>query len=108
MILRPPNSHRTEPLFPVTTFCRSYGYCALAFSPASRWLFWIWRDARNRPTRLYRTSVDGKVTDLVYEEKDPAIFMGVKRTAAGGFVALTLAGPETAEDRKSTRLNSSH
>src|SRR3546814_14747276 len=25
--------------------------------------------------------------------------MGVKRTAAGGFVALTLAGPETAEVR---------
>ncbi len=77
----------------------AYGYGGLAFGPSSRWLFWIWRDARNRPTRLYRTSVDGKVTDLVYEEKDPAIFMSVKRTAADGFVALTLAGPETAEVR---------
>ncbi|WP_210727624.1 prolyl oligopeptidase family serine peptidase [Sphingopyxis sp. PAMC25046] len=77
----------------------AYGYGGLVFSPSSRWLFWIWRDARNRPTRLYRTSVDGKVTDLVYEEKDPAIFMSVKRTAADGFVALTLAGPETAEVR---------
>lgn len=77
----------------------AYGYGGLAFAPSSRWLFWIWRDARNRPTRLYRTSVDGKVTDLVYEEKDPAIFMQVKRTAADGFIALTLAGPETAEVR---------
>lgn len=77
----------------------AYGYGGLVFSPSSRWLFWIWRDARNRPTRLYRTSVDGKTTDLVYEEKDPAIFMSVKRTAADGFVALTLAGPETAEVR---------
>jgi len=77
----------------------AYGYGGLVFAPSSRWLFWIWRDARNRPTRLYRTSVDGKVTDLVYEEKDPAIFMQVKRTAADGFVALTLAGPETAEVR---------
>lgn len=77
----------------------AYGYSALVFGPSSQWLFWIWRDARNRPTRLYRTSVDGKVTDLVYEEKDPAIFMSVKRTAADGFVALTLAGPETAEVR---------
>ena len=77
----------------------AYGYGGLVFSPSSRWLFWIWRDARNRPTRLYRTSLDGKVTDLVYEEKDPAIFMQVKRTAANGFVALTLAGPETAEVR---------
>lgn len=77
----------------------AYGYGGLVFAPSSRWLFWIWRDARNRPTRLYRTSVDGKVTDLVYEEKDPAIFMQVKRTAADGFIALTLAGPETAEVR---------
>lgn len=77
----------------------AYGYGGLAFSPSSQWLFWIWRDARNRPTRLYRTSVDGKTTALVYEEKDPAIFMGVKRTAADGFVALTLSGPETAEVR---------
>ena len=77
----------------------AYGYGGLVFAPSSRWLFWIWRDARNRPTRLYRTSVDGKTTDLVYEEKDPAIFMQVKRTAADGFVALTLAGPETAEVR---------
>ncbi|NIJ38272.1 oligopeptidase B [Sphingopyxis panaciterrae] len=77
----------------------AYGYDAMVFAPSSGWLFWIWRDARNRPTRLYRTSVDGKTTDLVYEEKDPAIFMSVKRTAADGFVALTLAGPETAEVR---------
>jgi oligopeptidase B len=77
----------------------AYGYGGLVFAPSSKWLLWIWRDARNRPTRLYRTSVDGKITDLVYEENDPAIFMQVKRTAADGFVALTLAGPETAEVR---------
>ena len=77
----------------------AYGYGGLVFAPSSRWLFWIWRDARNRPTRLYRTAVDGTTTSLVYEEKDPAIFMQVKRTAADGFVALTLAGPETAEVR---------
>jgi oligopeptidase B len=77
----------------------AYGYGGLVFGPSSEWLFWIWRDARNRPTRLYRTSVDGKTTELVYEEKDPAIFMGVRRTAADGFVALTLSGPDTAEVR---------
>jgi len=77
----------------------AYGYGGLVFGPSSQWLFWIWRDARNRPTRLYRTSLDGKTTELVYEEEDPAIFMGVRRTAAAGFVALTLAGPETAEVR---------
>lgn len=77
----------------------AYGYGGLVFAPSSRWLFWIRRDARNRPTRLYRSSVDGETTELVYEELDPAIFMGVKRTAGDGFVAITLSGPETTEVR---------
>ena len=77
----------------------AYGYGGLTFSPSSQWLFWIWRDARNRPTRLYRTAVDGSTTALVYEEADPAVFMGVKRTAANGFIALTMSGPDTAEVR---------
>lgn len=77
----------------------AYGYGALAFSPSSKWLFWIWRDAFNRPTRLYRTAVDGSETALVYEETDPALFMGLKRTAADGFLALTMSGPEMSEVR---------
>jgi oligopeptidase B len=36
---------------------------------------------------------------LVYEEHDPAIFMSVKRSAADGFVALTLGGPDMGEVR---------
>ncbi|MBY8826342.1 S9 family peptidase [Sphingomonas colocasiae] len=77
----------------------AYGYGAFVFSPSSRWLFWIRRDAHNRPTRLYRSSVESGETRLVYEESDPAIFMSVRRTAAGGFIALTLAGAETSEIR---------
>ncbi len=77
----------------------AYGYGGLVFSPSSAWMFWIWRDARNRPTRLYRTAVAGGPPALVHEEADPAIFMQVGRTAADGFVRLTLAGPDTAEVR---------
>lgn len=77
----------------------AYGYGALVFAPSSRWLFWIWRDARNRPTRLYRSAVDGSATELVYEEGDPAIFMSVRRTAADGFIALSLSGADTSEVR---------
>lgn len=75
----------------------AYGYGGLVFSPSSQFLFWIWRDARNRPTRLYRTSVDGAETVLVYEETDPALFMQVNRTAADGFVTITVSGPDTSE-----------
>ncbi len=77
----------------------AYGYGGVVFAPSSKWVFWIWRDAHNRPTRLYRTAVEGDRTELVYEEHDPAIFMAVKRTAADGFIALTLSGPDTAEVR---------
>ncbi|MGE4323352.1 MAG: S9 family peptidase [Sphingobium sp.] len=77
----------------------AYGYGGFTFCPSSRHLFWIWRDAHSRPTRLYRTPVGGGDAELVYEEHDPAIFMQVARTAADGFVALTLAGPDMAEVR---------
>lgn len=75
----------------------AYGYGGLTFSPSSLWLFWIWRDVRNRPTRVYRTAVTGGPALLVYEESDPAIFMSIDRTAADGFVAITLSGPDTSE-----------
>jgi oligopeptidase B len=77
----------------------AYGYGGLVFSPSSDWLFWIWRDARNRPTRVYRTPVKGGAPILVYEEADPAIFMQIDSTAADGFVAITLSGPDTSEVR---------
>ena len=77
----------------------AYGYGGLAFAPSSRALFWIWRDARNRPTRVYRSALAGGTAELVYEEGDPAIFMDLERTAADGFIAITLSGPDTSEVR---------
>ncbi len=77
----------------------AFGYGGFVFSPSSRYLFWIWRDAHSRPTRLYRSPVEGGEAVLVHEECDPAIFMRVARTAADGFVALMLAGPDTGEVR---------
>lgn len=77
----------------------AYGYGGLTFSPSSRYLFWIWRDAHNRPTRLYRSALDCHECVLVYEEKDPAIFLQVARTAADSFVMLALAGAGTSEVR---------
>lgn len=75
----------------------AFGYGALVFSPSSRYLFWIWRDAHSRPTRLYRSPLDGAAAALVLEERDPALFMQVKRTADDRYVVLTLAGPDTSE-----------
>jgi len=77
----------------------AFGYGGFTFSSSSRYLFWIWRDAHSRPTRLYRSPVEDGEAALVHEERDPAIFMRVARTAAGSFVTLTLAGPDTGEVR---------
>ena len=77
----------------------AFGYGGFTFASSSRYLFWIWRDAHSRPTRLYRTPVGGGRDVLVYEELNPAIFMQVARTAANSFVALRLAGPDMAEVR---------
>ena len=77
----------------------AFGYGGLTFAPSSQDLFWIWRDAQSRPSRLYRSAVAGGDAVLVYEEHDPALFMRVARTAANGFVVLTLFGPDTSEIR---------
>lgn len=77
----------------------AFGYGGLTFSSSSRYLFWIWRDAHSRPTRLYRSPVEEGEAALVHEEHDPGIFMRVARSAAGRFVTLTLAGPDTGEVR---------
>ena len=75
----------------------AFGYGGLTFSPSSQDLFWIWRDAHSRPSRLYRSALQGGQPVLVHEESDPALFMRVARTAANGFVVLSLFGPDTSE-----------
>ncbi|MCP9223655.1 prolyl oligopeptidase family serine peptidase [Erythrobacter sp. LQ02-29] len=77
----------------------AYGYGGLVFGAQSRNLFWIKRDARNRPTQLLRVPAAGGTSELVYEEHDPAIFMQVSRTADDRFVVLDLSGPDTSEVR---------
>lgn len=77
----------------------AFGYAGLTFSPSALDLYWIWRDAKSRPSRLYRTSVKGGEPVLVHAENDPALFMRVTRTAADGFVALSIFGPNTSEVR---------
>lgn len=87
------HSGQTRTLVPADAF----GYGGLCFSASSDYLFWIWRNAQSRPSRLYRTEVATGQTALVYEEHDPALFMTVSRTAAGNSIALRLFGPDTSE-----------
>ena len=71
------------------------------FSPCSRWLFWIWRDAEGRPARLYRRPARGGSADdvLVHDEADDGFFMSVSLTSSRAFVVLGLGNQETSEAR---------
>jgi oligopeptidase B len=71
------------------------------FSPCSRWLFWIWRDAEGRPSRLYRRPARGGPVDdvLVYDEPDDGFFMSVHLTSSRAFIVLGLGNQETSEAR---------
>ena len=71
------------------------------FSPCSKWLFWIWRDAEGRPARLYRRPVRGGPGDdvLVYQEADDGFFMSVHLSSSRAFVVLALGNQETSEAR---------
>jgi oligopeptidase B len=71
------------------------------FSPDSRWLFWTFRDENGRPTRIFRRPVRGTKADdvLVYEEKDPGMFIGVSTTADDRFIVIGIGDQETSETR---------
>jgi len=71
------------------------------FSPDSRHLFWTFRDDNGRPTKIFRRPARGTTKDdvLVYEEKDPGMFIGVSRTADDAFITISIGDQETSETR---------
>src|SRR3546814_9008212 len=107
MIRRPPRSTRTDTLFPYTTLFRS----AQTFDC-------------NQPRHILRIDAgiaqreigaEGMGDDrdrrqlLLVDELGDVIDMGRRRIAAvGGPLAVAMAPEVGREDRKSTRLNSSH
>ncbi len=68
-----------------------------AFSPHGDWLFWTWRDAHGRPTRIYRRPARGGTDTLVHEERDPGFFIGVSLSASRDWIMITAGDQETSE-----------
>jgi len=61
-----------------------------AFSPDGRYLFWCGRTDKGRPSTIYRREIGagaGKDT-LIYENEDPAFFVSLRLTAAGGYLVI--------------------
>ena len=70
-----------------------------AFSPCSRWLFWIWRDENARPAKVFRRPARGGEDVLVYEEADDGMFLGVGTTADDSHIVIHIGNQETTEVR---------
>ncbi|MEO7027663.1 MAG: S9 family peptidase, partial [Caulobacteraceae bacterium] len=68
-----------------------------AFSPDSRWLYWIWRDANARPSKVFRRPARGGEDVLIHAEADEGMFLGVGTTADRGYVVVTVQNQETSE-----------
>jgi oligopeptidase B len=70
---------------------------SFAFSPCSNYLFWTFRDANGRPTKIFRRPVAGGDDVLVYEELDEGFFIGVDGSASGGSVFINCGNQDTSE-----------
>ncbi len=72
-------------------------YGALAFSPDSRWLFWVWRDENARPAKVFRRPAKGGEDVLVYEEADDGMFLGIGVTSDDRYIVIGVGNQETTE-----------
>ena len=72
---------------------------AFAWSPDSRFLFWIWRDDNGRPAKVYRRPARGGAGDdvLVYDEPDQGFFLSVGVTNSDAYIAIGAGDHETSE-----------
>jgi oligopeptidase B len=72
-------------------------YGDFTFSPNSQWIFWIWRDENARPAKVFRRPVRGGEDELVYEEHDEGMFLGVGLSADDKYILIHVGNQETTE-----------
>jgi oligopeptidase B len=63
-------------------------YGEFVFSADSAWIYWVYRDANSRPSRVYRRPARGSEDTLLYTETDPALLMTVSHTASRRYVMI--------------------
>lgn len=72
---------------------------AFCFSPDGRYLYWVGRSDKGRPSVVYRRDIAAGGDTPVYEEPDTAFFIALRATAAGGYVVIRLFNGEMSEVR---------
>ena len=77
-------------------------FAGFAFSPDGRYLYWIGRTDKGRPSKVFRREigVGGPAADtLIYENLDPAFYMTLRTTVAGGYVVIHMYSGDLSEVR---------
>ncbi|HXV75837.1 MAG TPA: S9 family peptidase, partial [Candidatus Polarisedimenticolaceae bacterium] len=76
-------------------------YYSVEWAGDSRTLFYTRIDRTHRPFRLFRHRLGQPAADdrLVYEESDPAFYLGLRKTKDDRFLVLSLESAVTSEER---------
>lgn len=69
------------------------------FSADGAWLFWTWRDANSRPSKVFRRPARGGPDTLVYEEKDPGFLLTLTSSNSRRWLFLSAWNDITSEVR---------
>lgn len=67
------------------------------FTPDSKYFFWTFQDENQRPVKIFRRPARGGEDVLVYEEKDPGMFLGVSTSASRNYILIGVGNQETSE-----------
>ncbi|CAK7192450.1 Dipeptidyl aminopeptidase BI [Commensalibacter sp. Nvir] len=67
------------------------------FSSCSQYVFWIYRDALGRPTKIFRHEILSGKNSLVYEEKDSGYFLNIRRSLSNKWIYLIARTHDTDE-----------
>ncbi|HEX5775544.1 MAG TPA: S9 family peptidase [Caulobacteraceae bacterium] len=72
---------------------------SFAWSPDSRWLFWILRDDNGRPAKVFRRPAAGAASDdvLIYDEPDEGFFLSVGTVSSDRWIVIEAGNQETSE-----------
>ncbi len=69
------------------------------WSPDSKYIFWTHRDNNGRSDKIFRRGTRDATDVLVYEEKDPGMFIGPAVSESREFILVTIGNQEQSEYR---------
>lgn len=72
-------------------------YGPFEWSATGKAIFWVFRDQNGRPNAVYQRDLATCADTLVYEEADPAFFVGVETSESEEVIFITASGHTTSE-----------